>query len=83
MKVEIIGAFYNTFDLHLTIIGLENQFSIFFGIAVLQRFYCMSELTWAWPPIWYIYFGVVCSEMANKDSWDHSHMFYCFLSVQN
>ena len=30
MKVESIGAFYNTFDRHLAIIGLENQFSVFF-----------------------------------------------------
>ena len=35
MKVESIaecslGAFCNTFDLHLAIIGLENQFLVFF-----------------------------------------------------
>ena len=45
MKVESIaecslGAFCNTFDLHKAIIGLENQFSVFFRVAVLHRFYC-------------------------------------------
>ena len=36
MKVECIA----TFDLHKAIIGLENQFSVFFRVAVLHRFYC-------------------------------------------
>ena len=45
MKVEVLqnapfGAFCNTFDLHYAIIGLENQFSVFLGAAVLHRFYC-------------------------------------------
>ena len=35
MKVESIGAFCNTFDLHLTIIGLENHFSVGFTIFVI------------------------------------------------
>ena len=34
------GAFCNTFDLHLAIIGLENQFLVFLRVAVLHRFYC-------------------------------------------
>ena len=45
MKVESIaesslGAFCNTFDLHLAIIGLENQFLVFLRMAVLHSFYC-------------------------------------------
>ena len=47
MKVESIaecspevGAFCNTFDLHQVIIGLENQFSVFLRVVVLDRFYC-------------------------------------------
>ena len=44
MKVESIaecfGAFCNTFDLHLVIIGLENQFSVILRVAILYRFYC-------------------------------------------
>ena len=42
MKVESIaelGAFCNTFDLHLAIIGLENQILVFLRVAVLYRFY--------------------------------------------
>ena len=38
-----LGAFCNTFDLHLAIIGLENQFSVFLRFAVLHRFYCMCK----------------------------------------
>ena len=37
---ECLGAFCNTFDLHLAIIGLEKQFSFFLRAAVLDRFYC-------------------------------------------
>ena len=41
MKVESIAeAFCNTFDLHLTIFCLENQFLIFFRVAVLERVFC-------------------------------------------
>ena len=45
MKVESIAEcspreFCNTFDLHLAIIGLENQFSVFFLSGCL-RFYCI------------------------------------------
>ena len=49
MKVESIaecspwskrGAFCNTFDFHLAIISLENQFLVFLRVAVLHRFYC-------------------------------------------
>ena len=29
MKVEIIAEISNTFDLHLAIIGLENQLKVF------------------------------------------------------
>ena len=36
-----LGAFCNNFDLHLAIIGLENQFSVFLRVAVLHRFYCV------------------------------------------
>ena len=32
------------FDLHLAIIGLENQFSVFLREVVLHRFYCISLL---------------------------------------
>ena len=43
MKVEILqnaplGAFCNTFGLHSAISGIENQFSVFFRVAVLHRF---------------------------------------------
>ena len=40
-----IGAFCNTFDLHLAIIGLEKKhyFFIFLKVAVLDRFYCRTE----------------------------------------
>ena len=31
MKIKSI-AFYNTFDLHYTIIGLENQFLVFLRV---------------------------------------------------
>ena len=41
MKVERIAEFCNIFDLHLAIIGLENQFSGFLRVAVLHRFYCI------------------------------------------
>ena len=43
MKVESFAEcspFFNTFDLHKAIIGLENQFSVFLRVAVLHRFYC-------------------------------------------
>ena len=48
MKVDSIaecsvGAFCNTFDLHLAIIGLENQLLVFLRVAVLHRFYFMSK----------------------------------------
>ena len=48
MKVESIaecpfGAFCNTFDLHYAITGLENQFLVFFIVAVLHRFYCATK----------------------------------------
>ena len=36
-----LGAFCNTFDLHLAIIGLENQFSVFLRVAILHRFFCI------------------------------------------
>ena len=49
MKVQSIaecslGAFCNTFDLHLGILGLENQFLVFLRVAVLHRFF--SVFTW-------------------------------------
>ena len=45
MKVKSIaecslGAFCNTFDLHLVIIGLEYQYVVFLRVAFLHRFYC-------------------------------------------
>ena len=40
MKVESIAEFCNAFNLHLAIIGHENQFLVFFKVAVLHRFYC-------------------------------------------
>ena len=50
MKVKSIaecslGAFCNTFDLHLAIIGLENQVFVFFRVAILHRLHCISEVT--------------------------------------
>ena len=47
MKVEVLqnaplgGAFCSIFDLHLAIIGLENQFFDFLRVAVLDSFYCI------------------------------------------
>ena len=35
---ECSRAFCNSFDLNLAIIGLENQVSVFFRVAVLHRF---------------------------------------------
>ena len=40
MQNAPLGAFCNTFDMHLAIIGLENQFAVFLRVAVLRRFYC-------------------------------------------
>ena len=45
MKVDSIAE-CNTFDLHLAIIGLENQFSDFLRVAVLHRFYCNTMSIW-------------------------------------
>ena len=39
MKVERIGAFCNTINLHLAKICLENQFLVL-RVAILRRFYC-------------------------------------------
>ena len=44
MKFESIGAFCNTFDLHLGIIGLINHFSVFLRVVVLHRFYCQAAI---------------------------------------
>ena len=38
MKVKSIAEFCNTFDLHLVIIGLENQFSAVLRVAIFHRF---------------------------------------------
>ena len=35
-----MGAFCSTFDPHLTVFGLENQFLVFLRKAVLHRFNC-------------------------------------------
>ena len=43
MQNAPLGAFCNTFDLHLAIIGLENQFAVFLRVAVLHRFYCVTS----------------------------------------
>ena len=46
MKVEnitVFGALCNTFDLHKAIIGLENKFVVFLRVAVLHRFYCITQ----------------------------------------
>ena len=37
MKAESIAAFCNTFDLHSSIIGLENQFLVFFLSSHLRQ----------------------------------------------
>ena len=44
MQVKVLqnaplGAFCNTFDLHLAIIGLENKFLVYLRVAILDRFY--------------------------------------------
>ena len=46
MKIEGLqnaphGAFCITFDLHIAIICLEDQFFVFLREAVLDRFYCI------------------------------------------
>ena len=41
-----IGAFCNTFDLHLAIFGLENQSSVFLSVAVLHRFTVVVFQIW-------------------------------------
>ena len=45
MKVKSIAkcSFCNTLDLHLVIIGLENQFSVSLRMAILQRFYVIQK----------------------------------------
>ena len=40
---ECFGAFCNTFDLNLAIIGLENQFLVFLRVAILDRLYCTGN----------------------------------------
>ena len=45
MQNAPLGAFCNTFDLHLAIIGLEKQFLVFLKVAVLHRFYCTVTIT--------------------------------------
>ena len=40
MQNATFGAFCNTFDLHLAIVGLEKNFLVFFRVALLHRFYC-------------------------------------------
>ena len=49
MKVEStaecsLGAFCNTFDLHLAIIGLENQFLVFFLSGRLRQVLLHSQI---------------------------------------
>ena len=34
----------NTFDLHYAIISIEYQYFVFLRVAVLYRFYCISEI---------------------------------------
>ena len=46
-----LGAFCNTFDLHLAIIGLENQFLVYFWVATLDSYYCKLEI----HPLWHTY----------------------------
>ena len=60
LKVESI-AFCNIFVLHLVIIGIENQFSLFLRVVVLHRFYYIvwllainlepSQGTWELVPL--------------------------------
>ena len=38
-----LGAFCNTFNLHLVIIALENHFLVFLRVAVLHRFYSIFD----------------------------------------
>ena len=44
------GAFCKPFDLHKVIIGLENQFSVFFRVGVLHKFYCILRSLWIYFP---------------------------------
>ena len=49
-----LKALCNTFDLYLATIGLENQFLVFFRVAIFQRFYLLclfSDLTFKAPPV--------------------------------
>ena len=43
MKVKALQNAPLSFGLHQSIIGLENQFSIYLSVAVLHRFYCYSQ----------------------------------------
>ena len=56
MMIESIAecspwSILHTFDLHLAIIGLENQFVFFLRVAVLLRFYCSSLQDAIFPPV--------------------------------
>ena len=42
MKVKNIAEFYNTFDLHSAIIGLENQFLVFI-LGTLNPYHANPE----------------------------------------
>ena len=44
MKVESIAE-YNTFDLRLAIIGLENQFSVFLRVVALHSFFIAKQIS--------------------------------------
>ena len=49
MKVESIAecspwSILQYFDLHKAIIGLENQFVVYFGVAVLDSLYCIEKV---------------------------------------
>ena len=41
IKVGSIAECCNIFDLHLAIIGLENDLLVFLRVAILHRLYCI------------------------------------------
>ena len=44
MQNAPLVAFCNTFDLHLAIFGIENQFYVILIVAVLHKCYCSDCL---------------------------------------
>ena len=48
-----LGTFWNTYDLHYAIIGIENQLSVFLRVTVLHWFYCIGIVNEYFFISWY------------------------------